>query len=131
MCQLFVDAIVNSLKKVPVALNYVSAALVEGVEFKFPEAVRVVIAGFFFLRFLCPAIVSPEGYDIIPKGFLNARGRRGLVLVSKVRVVAYDDEISPVRLTHSISISISISIISRRSFKTWQTASSSVTRRSS
>jgi len=105
MCQLFVDAIVNSLKKVPVALNYVSAALVEGVEFKFPEAVRVVIAGFFFLRFLCPAIVSPEGYDIIPKGFLNARGRRGLVLVSKVRVVANDDEIiSPVRLTHSISI---------------------------
>eukprot|EP01094_Clydonella_sp_ATCC50884_P029053 TRINITY_DN894_c0_g1_i1.p1 TRINITY_DN894_c0_g1~~TRINITY_DN894_c0_g1_i1.p1 ORF type:complete len:1012 (+),score=384.73 TRINITY_DN894_c0_g1_i1:52-3087(+) len=80
----FVKQIVDSLKTIPGAFRFVSSALVEGVEFKFPEATRVVIAGFFFLRFVCPAVVSPEGYDIVPKGYLNANGRRGLLLISKV-----------------------------------------------
>jgi hypothetical protein len=32
---------------------------------KFPESKYSVLSGFFFLRFICPAIVSPERYGLI------------------------------------------------------------------
>ena len=32
---------------------------------KFPNSSYSVIGGFFFLRFICPAIISPEGFDVV------------------------------------------------------------------
>ena len=31
----------------------------------FPDSMNTVIGGFYFLRFICPAIVSPEGFGIV------------------------------------------------------------------
>lgn len=43
----------------------------------------VAISGFMFLRFICPAIVTPETSGIV-KSPLNSKQRRCLVLISKV-----------------------------------------------
>ncbi|KAI3653038.1 hypothetical protein MP228_002463 [Amoeboaphelidium protococcarum] len=43
----------------------------------------VAISGFMFLRFICPAIVTPETSGIV-KSPLNSKQRRSLVLISKV-----------------------------------------------
>jgi len=53
------------------------------VDTKFPEMHQLVVSGFIFLRFFCPAIVTPEKYHLVseppPK-----EARRGLILVSKL-----------------------------------------------
>lgn len=66
---------------------------------KFPDSEHLVLSGFFFLRFLSPAIVSPYAYGIVDgthtfkheRTVLNLDAdelppacARGLVLVSKV-----------------------------------------------
>lgn len=33
---------------------------------KFPKSEYSVVGGLIFLRFICPAIISPESYGIIP-----------------------------------------------------------------
>ncbi len=54
---------------------------------------QMVVGGFLFLRYLCPALVTPEGYGL--KGeqqscqfnvtvTLNGKTRRTLILISKV-----------------------------------------------
>jgi hypothetical protein len=43
------------------------------------------VGGFFFLRFMCPAIISPEGFGVLADGqVLLDEARRALVLVSKL-----------------------------------------------
>lgn len=44
---------------------------------------HVAVSGFIFLRFICPAIVSPDSYGIVNHP-LNATQRRTLILISKV-----------------------------------------------
>jgi len=48
----------------------------------FPNSKVVAVGGFLFLRFICPAIFSPEGFDLITN--LTEMNRRTLVLVAKV-----------------------------------------------
>jgi len=55
----------------------------EIVEDRFPEARHSAIGSFIFLRFFCPAIVSPEGVDLdIPSE--SREIRRALLLITKV-----------------------------------------------
>jgi neurofibromin 1 len=58
------------------------AKLHAGVAAKFPASPRVGVAGFFFLRFVCPALVAPEQLGLPSPP--SAEARRGLVLVAKV-----------------------------------------------
>ncbi|ELR15903.1 PH domain containing protein [Acanthamoeba castellanii str. Neff] len=72
--QLYLDVITASAAHPPPVLT------------KFPESKYSAIGGFFFLRFLCPAIVSPESYGLVDSGAATLTGanRRPLILVSKV-----------------------------------------------
>ena len=38
---------------------------------KFPSAKYTVVSGFYFLRFLIPAIVAPEGMQLVEGSFVN------------------------------------------------------------
>jgi hypothetical protein len=71
---------------------------------KFPSAKMSTIGGFFFLRFLCPALVVPDGYGIIEGrrkrvlrveakhlvvAKLSEKSRRSLILLSKILQVIF------------------------------------------
>lgn len=80
---LFLDAIFQASDAVPIALKNICAFLTASVTSAFPDAkINVVMGGFFFLRFVCPAVAAPTlncqpGVDV-------RNVRRGCVLISKI-----------------------------------------------
>ncbi|KAJ6239281.1 ras gtpase-activating protein [Anaeramoeba flamelloides] len=83
----FVEQIIESILKSPLAfplvLRNLCWKLSEITSTKFPNSKYIVVAGFIFLRFICPAIVVPEKYGIT-KLIPHPQNRRDLVLVSKI-----------------------------------------------
>ncbi|KAJ3009749.1 Ras GTPase activating protein ira2, partial [Thoreauomyces humboldtii] len=72
--------------RLPPFLRDVCATIWRLVGTRFPDARITAVGGFLFLRFICPAIVSPETHNLIPTndGELKKELRRGLVLITKV-----------------------------------------------
>jgi neurofibromin 1 len=59
-----------------------SRIILEAVEPRFPDATHAAVGSFIFLRFFCPAIVSPDTVDLdVPS---DIQVRRALLLVTKV-----------------------------------------------
>lgn len=84
ICESYVDTIINSKLKIPSDIIRICHLLKQSVYPKFPSAINTCIGGFFFLRFLTPAIVSPEGFGIIDQeNPLSIESRRPLILISK------------------------------------------------
>ncbi len=50
---------------------------------RFPNMKLTVVGGFFFLRFVCPSLVAPEGYGLSEQ-VPDTKARRSLILVSKI-----------------------------------------------
>jgi len=80
--RLFLDTILNSINNCPMVIRGICYQLRRIVAEKFPESIYTVIGGFYFLRFVCPAIVSPEGFGVFDK--IPDQTRRPLIIVSKV-----------------------------------------------
>ncbi|RCK63471.1 Inhibitory regulator protein IRA1 [Candida viswanathii] len=55
-----VNLIVNSTDELPNAFKWLCAEVYNIVAVKFPEAAYDAVSSFIFLRFICPAIISPE-----------------------------------------------------------------------
>jgi len=83
ICQDFYDAITKSLDFCPPQFREVCALLKKTVHERFPGFEHNAIGGFLFLRFICPAICSPEGFGVINE-LSNPDLRRALVLVTKI-----------------------------------------------
>lgn len=77
------DAIFSSVGDIPVQLLDMYATVREEVHAVYPNMARPVIAGLFFLRFLCPALITPEKYKLVTSP-VTGKARRTLMLVSKV-----------------------------------------------
>jgi len=83
--ELVFKGIRHSVSCLPLEFRAVCHQLQVEVREKFPELKHAVVGGFFFLRFMCPAIVSPEGFGVICDGPpMPSEARRALVLVSKL-----------------------------------------------
>jgi hypothetical protein len=83
-CGSYVEAIVKSLPEIPSDLRRVCTLLRQYVQTKFPNSVNTAVGGFFFLRFLTPAVVSPEGFGVHPQEEpISIDSRRPLILISK------------------------------------------------
>lgn len=83
-CALYLKVIKEHIGSCPLPFRDICHYLREVVRAKYPESSLTAVGGFIFLRFLCPAIVSPDGFNIIP-ALPNPLLRRGLILVTKVR----------------------------------------------
>lgn len=82
LTQRFFDKIVNSITSVPPEFMRLCNRICIRAEERFPDSEDLAVAGFIFLRFLCPAISSPEGFKLYPVATPEAR--RTLLLVGKI-----------------------------------------------
>ncbi|KAJ6247171.1 inhibitory regulator protein ira1-related [Anaeramoeba flamelloides] len=82
MIEQYFCTIVGSVENIPRDFFLISNILKKSVEKKFENSTNIVIAGFFFLRFICPLIISPENLQIISDR-LPVEVRRALILITK------------------------------------------------
>jgi hypothetical protein len=67
-CKQFIDAIISGVDTIPLQLRWAASSLKTIISRHFPgdpSAVYTAVGSLYFLRFICPAIVSPAHYKII------------------------------------------------------------------
>lgn len=83
----FVDIIISSLKSVPYGIRWICRQIRDLAKDKFPNATREqvcsLIGGFYLLRFINPAVVTPQAFMLVDTK-LSANTRRNLTLLAKV-----------------------------------------------
>src|SRR3990167_6315192 len=95
----FVQTLIHSLPHIPYGIRWICKQIKVLMLERFPEATRVQIctkiAGFFLLRYVCPALISPDNYSLL-EAKLTPSSSRSLVLV-----YYYYNVSLPSRLSHS------------------------------
>eukprot|EP00050_Salpingoeca_kvevrii_P021079 m.106090 g.106090 ORF g.106090 m.106090 type:complete len:878 (+) comp9167_c0_seq1:64-2697(+) len=83
----FLDAIISSVNHVPYGVRWLSRIIGKLTRRRFPDApnetIVSLIGGFYLLRFVNPAIISPDAYNII-NDRPSTEARAGLTLVAKI-----------------------------------------------
>lgn len=79
----FLQSIYAQTVNCPPGFREMAGCLQEEVGSKFPSFKTQAVAGFLFLRFLCPAMLNPKGYGIMEET-PNRPEFRALILVSKI-----------------------------------------------
>lgn len=83
--ELFLNAICVSANEAPRAFREVCHCILTSVRERYPEAKYTALGAFIFLRFFCPAIVSPESEGLIKPNVVISRDmKRGHLIVTKV-----------------------------------------------
>ncbi|KAJ3451571.1 ras gtpase-activating protein [Anaeramoeba flamelloides] len=78
-----IEHMFQCVTKMPKGIKFICHFLQMKVKEKFGKSSLISVAGFIFLRWLCPAIVSPHNFEIV--SFIpSERSRRGLVLLSSM-----------------------------------------------
>lgn len=50
-----------------------------------PKQIWALVGGFLLLRYINPALMTPETYELLPEGKLpSSKARRNLILITKV-----------------------------------------------
>ncbi|XP_012593800.1 ras GTPase-activating-like protein IQGAP2 isoform X2 [Microcebus murinus] len=85
------NSIVSSLDQLPYGLRYIAKVLKNSIHEKFPDATEdellKIVGNLLYYRYMNPAIVAPDGFDIIDMtagGQINSDQRRNLGSVAKV-----------------------------------------------
>ncbi|CAM0140534.1 RasGAP protein [Umbelopsis sp. WA50703] len=83
----FLDTIIESLEQVPYGIRWICKQIRSLTKRKYPEATDIaicsLIGGFFFLRFLNPAIVTPQAYMLVDR-LPGKHPRTTLTLIAKM-----------------------------------------------
>ena len=83
----FLDTIIKGLEETPYGIRWICKQIRSLTKRKYPDAndqaICTLIGGFFFLRFINPAIVTPKSYMLID-GVPSDRPRRTLTLIAKM-----------------------------------------------
>ncbi|KAF7723612.1 Ras GTPase activating protein ira2 [Apophysomyces ossiformis] len=83
--ELFLSAICASADRAPKYFREICHCISDTVYAQFPEARYAAVGSFIFLRFFCPAIVSPEAEGLTNAGIAVTREmRRGFLIITKV-----------------------------------------------
>jgi Ras GTPase-activating-like protein IQGAP2/3 len=87
MSTTFLNAILNSTDLVPYGIRWICKQIRELTKAKFPTSTRAqtcsLIGGFFLLRFINPAIVTPQAFMLVDSK-LSVNTRRNLTLLAKI-----------------------------------------------
>ena len=82
-----IDRIINSIDNVPYGCRWICRRIKDLAKEKFPEATKEqvcsLIGGFFLLRFVNPAVVTPQAFMLVDTK-MSANTRRNLTLLAKV-----------------------------------------------
>jgi len=79
----FLDRIFDNERTLPISITAILSIIRQEIINKFGDTAEDVLPAFFFLRFICPVIVSPERFGILSKP-PSTSARRGLVLITKI-----------------------------------------------
>lgn len=83
----FLEAIVTSTRKMPFGIRYIAREVFRALQSKFPnepeDALIKVVGHLVYYRYLNPAIVAPEGFDVI-ETLVGPVQRKNLAEVSKM-----------------------------------------------
>ncbi|CAG8531317.1 2476_t:CDS:10 [Ambispora leptoticha] len=83
----FLTTIIESLEEIPYGIRWICKQIRSLTKRRYPDATEFamcsLIGGFFFLRFLNPAIVTPQAYMLID-GIPGKHPRRTLTLIAKM-----------------------------------------------
>ncbi|KAI7885924.1 uncharacterized protein EV154DRAFT_521553 [Mucor mucedo] len=83
--EMFLNAICDSLNDTPISFRKICNFILTAVREKFPEAKYTAVGSFIFLRFFCPAIVSPETEGLVKNtASISREMRRGFLIATKV-----------------------------------------------
>ncbi|KAI8079304.1 hypothetical protein BDF21DRAFT_493917 [Thamnidium elegans] len=83
--EMFLDAICGSVYQAPRSFRQICNFILTAVREQFPEAKYTAVGSFIFLRFFCPAIVSPETEGLVKNTASISRDmRRGFLIATKV-----------------------------------------------
>jgi hypothetical protein len=81
-CTSLLDSIFKRVRQCPVPIRRLCAIMRDSVMLKYPQHCNIAIGSFFFLRFINPALLLPEHYDLVPS--ITPHFRRSMVLITKV-----------------------------------------------
>lgn len=83
--EMFLEAICGSVDQAPRTFRQICNFILTAVREQFPEAKYTAVGSFIFLRFFCPAIVSPETEGLVKNTASISRDmRRGFLIATKV-----------------------------------------------
>ncbi|KAL2149557.1 hypothetical protein VTH82DRAFT_8208 [Thermothelomyces myriococcoides] len=83
VARVFIENICNSAMNIPASFRRICNIISEAVVGRFPDAKYTAVGAFIFLRFFCPAIVTPEAEGLVAER-PSKEMRRGLLLIAKV-----------------------------------------------
>ncbi|KAG0280272.1 hypothetical protein BGZ95_010710 [Linnemannia exigua] len=85
--EMFLDAILESLPRMPYGIRYIAKEVGNALRSKFPqeseENITKAVGNLIYYRYLNPAIVAPEGFDVI-EGVVSPMQRKNLAEISKM-----------------------------------------------
>ena len=85
--ELFLSTILASANKMPYGIRYIAREVYRALQEKFPQesqdALLKIVGNLVYYRYLNPAIVAPEGFDVIEK-LVGPMQRKNLAEVSKM-----------------------------------------------
>jgi len=81
-CQNILQIILSSIDLCPVPFRIVANHMHQESNKQFPNLQQIAVGGFLFLRFFCPAILSPDSCGLISTTLSNET-RRPLIIISK------------------------------------------------
>jgi GTPase-activator protein for Ras-like GTPase len=79
-----VDSVFGAVDRIPYNIRKFFDLALQLVRQVFPQADSVVMTNFFWLRWICPLIISPDGFKLVDNTELPGRARRNLILVAKL-----------------------------------------------
>ena len=83
--EMFLDAICDSVDQAPRPFREICSFILASVRERYPEAKYTAVGSFIFLRFFCPAIVSPDTEGLIKNtASISREMRRGFLIATKV-----------------------------------------------